>query len=97
MSDDRPTNGVRINQEAIYRLLLETNQHVLLLNQTVREVIHPELRALANRVASLERDKADRQAVDETRKGLDKIEVRLYAMMVGIVIAALGAKGLGIL
>lgn len=89
--------GVRVTNADIYRLLLDTNGRVASVEQTVRETLRPGLdRALA-RIESLEKNKADKEAVTDIRGRTAALEMRVYAIVSGLIAALFGAKGLGIL
>lgn len=98
MSDEpNGTNGVRITNAQIYSLLQETNGRVNSVQQTVKEVLHPGLNTALARIDSLEKAKADREMVTEVKGRTTALEMRVYAIIGGL-LAALGAgKGLGIL
>jgi hypothetical protein len=91
-----PTNGVRVTNAEIYQLLLETNRRVGSVEQTMRETLKPGLDDARARITSLETNKADREIVVKTEGRLEKVEMRVYALLAGLIAALLGAKQLGI-
>lgn len=96
MSDETPSNGVRITNVQIYTLLQETNGRVNSVQQTVKEVLHPGLDRVVARVDSLEKHKADTESVAKTEGRLATIEMRVYAILAGLVAAFAGARGIGL-
>lgn len=98
MPDDGPgTNGVRVTTADIYSLLTETNRRVMSVEQTVRETLRPSLDRHEERLNALAQAKADREAVAEQRGRIATLEMRVYAIIGGLVAALFGAKGLGLL
>lgn len=90
-------HGVRITNQDIYNLLLETNRRVSSVEQTVRETLRPSIDRHQERLDALDRVKADRDAVIEQRGRVATLEMRVYAIIGGLVAALFGAKGLGLL
>lgn len=100
MSED-PTsngngNGVRITNAQIYTLLQETNARVNSVQQTVKEVLYPGLHRVVGRVDALEKYKADTSALSKTEGRLATVEMRVYAIVAGLVAAFAGGKGIGL-
>ena len=95
MTDDS-TNGVRVTNAEIYRLLLDTNSRVASVEQSVRDVLKPGLDDARARITSLETNKADQAIVVKTEGRVEKIEMRVYALLAGLIAAFLGANQLGV-
>lgn len=90
-------NGVRVTNAEIYRLLLDTNARIAAVDQTVREVLKPgldEAKMLAERLAA---EKASASDLARAQTRLERIELRMYAIVSGLVAAVVGGKGLGLL
>lgn len=98
MSEDGPgTNGVRVTTADIYALLTETNRRVMSVEQTVRETLRPRLDRHEERLDAMIQAKADREQVVDIRDRTATLEMRVYAIIGGLVAALFGAKGLGLL
>ena len=97
MPDEPQVNGVRVTNADIYQLLLETNRRVGSVEQTVRESLRPSIDRHEERIAALDREKADRELLAEQRGKIATLEMRVYAIIGGLVAALFGAKGLGLL
>ena len=97
MPDEPHHNGVRVTNADIYNLLLETNRRVHAVEQTVRETLRPSVDRHEERLNALDREKADREAVVEQRGRIATLEMRVYAIVGGLIAALFGAKGLGLL
>lgn len=97
VAEDPPGNGVRVTNADIYALLLETNRRVGSVEQTIRETLRPSIDRHEERLNSMDRAKADRELVAEQRGRIATLEMRVYAIIGGLIAALFGAKGLGIL
>ena len=96
MAVDAENGSVRVSNADIYRLLLDTDKKVDSVKQTVEDVLRPRLDSVAKKAAELAKEKADKQALDRAEARLEKVEVRLYAIVSGLIAAIVGAKGIGI-
>lgn len=90
-------NGVRVTNAEIYRLLLDTNARVASVDQTVRDVLKPGLESALEKARRLDQEKADAADLAKAQTRLERIELRMYAIVSGLVAAVVGGKGLGIL
>lgn len=86
-------NGVRVSNARIYELLLETREAVRNVSQTVAESVAPRLTAHDEQL----RHKADSVAVAKLSDRIDRLELRIYAIMSGLIAALLGAYGMGLI
>lgn len=87
----------RVTLAEIYRLLIDTNYRVASVDQTVRDVLKPGLEAQQQTVAQLAKEKADAAALVALQRRVEKVELRMYAVVSGIIAAFVGGKGFGIL
>lgn len=97
MTEDAHSGGVRITNKDIYDLLLGVNTRVGSVEQTIRDLVRPSLDRHDERIHALEREKADMAALVKTDGRLEKVEMRVYAILSGLLAAIGAAKGLGIL
>jgi hypothetical protein len=96
MSDNLDV-GVRVTNRDIYDLLLAVNARVAAVEQTVRESVVPTMERHRVHLAELDRIKADAATVALHTTKIERIEMRVYAIVSGLVAAIFGAKGIGIL
>lgn len=94
---ERLSNGVRVSNADIYQLLLQTNREVALAQQTIREMILPTIVRHEGDIDILGRDKADGSRLTEAQARLDRLEIRVYGIMAGLVAAMLGASRIGLI
>lgn len=97
MTEAGGTNGVRVTNKDIYELLLGVNSRVASVEQTVRESIVPTIERHRVMLAQIEREKADAALVQQHATKIERVEMRVYAIVSGLIAAIFGAKGLGIL
>lgn len=90
---DENGGAVRINSASIYALLLETNGMVKSVKQTLDEKVLPEI---ADHETRIQRS-ATTRALDETVKKVATLELRMYAAIIGILMAAAGLNVAGII
>ena len=90
-------SGVRVTNADIYKLLLDTNARAASVEQTIRETLKPGLEDVCARIKNLEEHKADKATVEKNVGRVAALEMRVYAIMSGLIAAVMGAKGLGIL
>lgn len=96
MPDHEATNGVRVTTAQIYNLLQETNGRVTSVQQTVTEVLKPKLDRHDAFIDALRENKADRKELAETDGRLATVEMRVYAILAGLIAALGGLKLTGI-
>lgn len=99
MSDgaEHAGNGVRITNADIYRLVSDTRERVQLLDQTVRDVLRPGLESAIARLDAMDKIKADKETLAEAKTRIATIEMRVYAIMSGLVAAGIGGRALGVI
>ena len=97
MPDDHQVNGVRVTTYDIYQMVSKTDRNVVSVKQTIEEVIRPAIQRHETRLNEMDREKADRDLVDEVRSRTATLELRTYAIIGGLIAALFGAKGLGLL
>ena len=98
MSENDPmTNGVKITNRDIYEILVDVRGRVGGVEQTMRQVVEPTLSKHEERLNAIAREKADREMVTEVKGRTSILEMRVYAIIGGLVAALFGAKGLGLL
>ena len=97
MPEEPPVNGVRVTTGDIYTLLLETNRRVGSVEQSLRETLRPTIDRHEERLNAMDRAKADKEQVLDLRGRTATLEMRVYAIIGGLVAALFGAKGLGLL
>jgi len=97
MPEPEHPNGVRITNREIFDELTGISRQVASVKQTVERVLEPGLQTALTRIESLDKNKADKEIVVKTDGRVERIEMRMYAIMSGLIAALLGAKGLGLL
>lgn len=97
MTDHNADGSVRITNQKIYELLLDTRGDVSRVAQTMREVMKPGLETAKADIRHLSNTKADRTELAKTDGRLLTVEYRVYAIVAGLIAAFVGGKGLGIL
>lgn len=97
MPDEPQVNGVRITTREIYDLLVKVDGRVGRVEQSISDTLRPSLDRHEERISALDREKADRELLAEQRGQIRVLEMRVYAIIGGLVAALFGAKGLGLL
>lgn len=94
---DHENGSVRINNVDIYRELTAQGKLLARVAQTIDETLKPGMSTLTVRLENVERNKADKEGLVATNGRVEKLELRVYAIMAGL-LAALGiGKGVGLL
>lgn len=91
-TDNESTIGVRVSNAEIYRLLLDTNHRVGSVEQTIREVVLPDMVDQREALKS----KAEKEALEGVATRVSALEIRVYSILAGLIAALIGAKELGI-
>lgn len=90
------TDGaVRVTQQRIYDLLLDTRDEVRAVRQSVEESLKPGLDHARADIRALREHKADKTELAKTDGRLSTVEYRVYAIVAGLITAFVGGKGLG--
>lgn len=97
LNESEHNTAVRITNADIYRLVSDTRERVQSLDQTVRDVLKPGLDSALSRLDAIDKAKADKELVVEARGRISTLEMRMYAIVSGLVAALLGGKATGIL
>lgn len=97
MPDEPQVNGVRVTNAEIYQLLMSVDRRVGSVEQSIKETLRPSIDRHEERISALDREKADRELLSEQRGQIRVLEMRVYAIIGGLVAALFGAKGLGLL
>lgn len=93
MADGESTNGVRITNREIYDLLVKVDNRAARLEQNIEKVVEP---TLARHDEAL-KHKADKDAVEKIAGRTEKLEMRVYAVLAGMVAGVMGLNGLGVI
>ena len=91
--EDSVTNGVRITNREIYDLLVRVDGRVAHVESAMKENIRPRLSAVETALTS----KADKETVQEARGRIATLEMRVYAIISGLVAAVLGLNAFGVI
>jgi len=67
--------------------------------RVTNQAIYDKLVALEQRVASVDQSMTEvvKPTLNEQRLRLDRLEMRVYAILAGLIAAAIGAKGAGLI
>ena len=84
---------VRITNSQIYTLLLETSREVASVKQTVNEFVVPQVKSNTRAIGT----KVDKVEYEEHVKKVAAIELRMYSVIIGVLMAAAGLNVAGIL
>lgn len=88
---------VRVTNADIYRELLDQGRKIDRVDQTVRDVLKPGLETAKADIGSLKEHKADKVDVTATNGRVAQLEMRVYAIMSGLVAALIGLKQIGVI
>ena len=98
MSEDSGGNGsVRITNSQIFTELRQMRDEVRGLKQSMDETLKPQIGELRSDVRSLGTLKADRVEVEKISGRTEKLEMRVYAVLAGLIAAIAGLNGIGII
>lgn len=86
-------NGVRISNGQIYRLLLETSREVASVRQTVQESLVPQVKSNTAALAT----KVEKDDFDEHVKRVATLELRVWAAIIGVLVAISGLNISGLI
>lgn len=94
---DNDGNAVRVTNADIYRELLAQGRKLDRVASKVEDVLKPGLDGALASIEGLKNLKADKEAMAMTNGRVAQIEMRLYAIVAGLIAAIMGARGLGVL
>jgi hypothetical protein len=90
---DHPMNGVRITNREIYDLLVRVDTRAGRVEQTIKQVIEP---TLTKHEMALQA-KADRAELDRVLTRTEKLELRMYGILAGLITGLIGLSQLGVI
>ena len=86
-------NGVRITNREIYDLLVRVDSRVGRVEQNLEKVVEPTL----TRHDEALKHKAEKTDVAAVSGRTEKLEMRVYAVLAGLIAAVLGLNGMGVI
>lgn len=88
---------VRITNQRIYDLVLETRDEVRSVRQSVRDSVNPSLTAAKADIENLKTGKADKTETTEIRGNVKSLQVQTYAVVSGVIGGLVLLKNMGII
>lgn len=94
---DHDAGGVRITNQRIYDLLVETKALASSLKQSVDETLKPSIATNTAAIQSLKENKADKAETAALRGSIDSVRIQTYAIGSGVLAGLIALRTLGVI